>query len=67
MDSIAKNSWLKRKAAANLLREAGLPVSRSTLETAAHRGTGPKYKIVAGHACYRREWLDEWLAQNTRR
>jgi hypothetical protein len=64
--SIEKGSWLKRKAATRVLQEAGVPLTKSTLETIACKGTGPRYQIINGQALYRREWLDEWLLQKSR-
>lgn len=37
------------------------------LKDHASRGTGPKYSIVNGRACYRREDLDAWIEQQAAR
>ena len=65
MSALEKGKWLRRKSATAVIKAAGVPVKPSTLETMASKGTGPKYQIINGQALYTREWLDEWLQQQS--
>lgn len=66
MSLLQPKTFLTRRDAAALLREAGVPVRDSTLESTASNGQGPKYSIVNGRALYVRADLEAWLEQRVR-
>jgi hypothetical protein len=53
-------SWYRRKAAAEALRELGFPVSPNTLSTMATRGGGPPYRLFGKFPIYRGDDLRAW-------
>jgi hypothetical protein len=66
---LERQSFLIRvgaNSATEVLREAGVPVTDSTLESLAAAGKGPRYRIINGRAVYQRADLEAWLAQQLR-
>lgn len=66
MSLLNTRTFLTRKDAAAVLREAGLPVKESTLENSATSGKGPPYRILNGRALYLRHELEQWLERQVR-
>lgn len=65
MSFLKPGTFLLRKDAAALLREAGVPCNNSTLQNIAGRD-GPPYRILRGRAVYLRDELEQWLEQQVR-
>lgn len=53
-------------SATEVLRESGLRVTDTTLESAAAAGKGPPYRIINGRAVYLRDELEQWLEEQVR-
>ena len=62
MSLLTPGTFLTRKDAAALLREAGVPCTHTTLQNIAGR-KGPPYRILRGRAVYLRNELERWLEQ----
>ena len=61
-------TYIPRAAARQYLEEThGVKLGKTGLENMASDGTGPKYALIAGRACYTREWLDAWVAAEAAR
>lgn len=59
--------YFNRKGAADYASSVlGRKVSVASFHRMASDGTGPRYVMLLGHASYRREWLDEWIAAAAR-
>jgi hypothetical protein len=58
-------TFLTRKDAAALLRDAGVPCTATTLQNIAGR-SGPPYRILRGRAVYLRGELEQWLEKQVR-
>jgi hypothetical protein len=56
------SSLLTRLAAAQRVREKGIPCQPSTLAKRASEGTGPTYRIIGGRAMYSEPDVDSWAA-----
>jgi hypothetical protein len=57
-------TFLTRDAATKVLVDAGIPLSASSLDHMANRGTGPRFQIRNGRAIYARADLEAWIAAN---
>lgn len=66
MSLLNPKTFLPRKAATDVLREAGVPAKDSTLESLATAGKGPPYRIINGRALYLRDEIEAWLEQQVR-
>lgn len=60
MPHLDPNARVMRKAASQILREAGYPVATATLATWASRGGGPPYQLFGRVPLYRIGDLFQW-------
>jgi hypothetical protein len=54
--------FIDRSTATDYLRrDRGLRLTANTLKDRAHRGTGPRFRIINGRALYLHADLDAWV------
>lgn len=63
-DEAVADLRLNREQAADYITRRFFPITKSTLDSKAHKGTGPRYQVIGenggGQAFYEKADLDEW-------